>query len=192
MRLLPKRRACKPGTPSHDNDWLAIAGTDHFFGRRFKCDSTRCGYKLALKMLSACGISVSASWEPLPTYFLKVIIYNRNDSHLHYVTLYLVNSTLKLTYLLWLTGISPVLADELGTEPMKRQFTFSCPFIEGNSMEPRGGSTEGQSVTLDRPESNSWQRLHKKGISDIERDRRAILAMAGGYRTSFEFIETIG
>lgn len=75
---------------------------------------------------------------------------------------------------------------------MNRQFTFSWPFIEGSSMGPRGGSTEGPAVTLDLMESDSWQRLREKGISDTERDRRAILAMAGGYRTSFEFIETIG
>ena len=30
------------------------------------------------------------------------------------------------------------------------------------------------------------------GISKFERDRRAILAMTGGYRTSFDFIETVG
>jgi hypothetical protein len=29
-------------------------------------------------------------------------------------------------------------------------------------------------------------------LSKVERDRRAILAMAGGYRTSFDFIETVG
>jgi hypothetical protein len=103
-----------------------------------------------------------------------------------------LNTTLKLIYLLWLTGITPALAEGLGTEPMNRQFTFSWPFIEGSSMGPRGGSTEGPAVTLDLMESDSWQRLREKGISDTERDRRAILAMAGGYRTSFEFIETIG
>ena len=103
-----------------------------------------------------------------------------------------MNYVLKLTFLLWLTGITPALAEELGTEPIHRQFTFSWPFIAGSTAEPRGGTTKGPAVTLNPIESQSWQRLQEKGISDIERDRRAILAMAGGYRASFEFIETIG
>ena len=73
-----------------------------------------------------------------------------------------MNTTLKLIYLLWLTGITPALAEGLGTEPMNRQFTFSWPFIEGSSMGPRGGSTEGPAVTLDLMESDSWQRLREK------------------------------
>ena len=34
--------------------------------------------------------------------------------------------------------------------------------------------------------------MQEPGISKFERDRRAILAMAGGYRTSFDFLETVG
>ena len=54
---------------------------------------------------------------------------------------------------------------------------------------PRGGTTKGPAVTLDKSEAPAWQRLQEKNISDLERDRRAILAMAGTYRVTFDFLE---
>ncbi len=73
-----------------------------------------------------------------------------------------------------------------------RQYTFSWMFLPGDSMRPRGGTTPGMPVKLaDRP-TNDWLALAEPGLSPRERDRRAILAMAGGYRTSFDFIETAG
>src|SRR4030095_3484421 len=44
-------------------------------------------------------------------------------------------------------------------------------------------------VTLDKSESPAWQRLQEKGITDLERDRRAILAMAGTYRGTVGFLD---
>jgi hypothetical protein len=40
--------------------------------------------------------------------------------------------------------------------------------------------------------SAAWLAVREPGINKFERDRRAILAMAGGYRTSFDFLETVG
>ena len=40
-----------------------------------------------------------------------------------------------------------------------------------------------------KSESPAWQALQEKGLSDFERDRRAILAMAGTYRVTFDFLE---
>jgi hypothetical protein len=77
-------------------------------------------------------------------------------------------------------------------EPERRQFTFSWQFRSDDTMRPRGGSTRGASVTLLSGPSDEWQALHEPGLSKFERDRRAIRAMAGGYRTSFDFIETVG
>ncbi|MFQ5626773.1 MAG: DUF6607 family protein, partial [Methyloligellaceae bacterium] len=77
-------------------------------------------------------------------------------------------------------------------EPELRQFTFAWPFSEEEEMRPRGGTTKGPAVKLQRRPSAAWKALQESGISDIERDRRAILAMAGPYRTSFDFIETVG
>src|SRR5262249_40428184 len=58
------------------------------------------------------------------------------------------------------------------------RYTFSWP-LDGSGLMPRGGTTKGPAVTLDQSESPAWQQLQKKGLSNFERDRRAILAMAG-------------
>lgn len=82
--------------------------------------------------------------------------------------------------------------DHETASPEERQFTFSWMFAPDGGMAPRGGTTEGPDVTLDNRPSTAWQALQAPGLTDQERDRRAILAMAGEFRTSFEFIETIG
>ena len=72
------------------------------------------------------------------------------------------------------------------------RFTFSWPFTSGDAMVPRGGTSRGAPVRLAHGPSPQWLALQEPGISAFERDRRAILAMAGDYRTSFDFIETVG
>jgi hypothetical protein len=73
-----------------------------------------------------------------------------------------------------------------------RQFTFSWPFEEGGAMRPRGGTTRGAPLTLATEPSAAWRAVQEPGLTKFERDRRAILAMAGGYRTTFDFLETVG
>jgi hypothetical protein len=73
-----------------------------------------------------------------------------------------------------------------------RQFTFSWQFEEGDALRPRGGTTRGAPLTLATEPSEAWRAVQAPGLTKFERDRRAILAMAGGYRTSFDFIETVG
>ena len=73
-----------------------------------------------------------------------------------------------------------------------RQYTFSWLFQNESDMKPRGGTTKGEEVVLSKAPSDEWNHLQESGISKFERDRRAILAMVGGYRTSFDFIETVG
>ncbi|HEX3139536.1 MAG TPA: hypothetical protein VHQ87_05760, partial [Rhizobacter sp.] len=68
------------------------------------------------------------------------------------------------------------------------RYTFSWP-LEGSALKPRGGSTRGAPVTLDREPSAAWKALQAPGLSPQERDRRAILAMAGSYRVSFDFLD---
>lgn len=76
------------------------------------------------------------------------------------------------------------------TEPAAR-YTFSWPLGgTGESMKPRGGSTRGAAIELDG-ESPAWAALQQPGLEDIERDRRAILAMAGSYRVTFDFLEIV-
>jgi hypothetical protein len=73
-----------------------------------------------------------------------------------------------------------------------RQFTFSWQFEEGDALRPRGGTTRGAALTLATEPSSAWRAVQEPGLTKFERDRRAILAMAGGYRTSFDFLETVG
>ena len=70
------------------------------------------------------------------------------------------------------------------------QFTFAWPLDE-KALKPRGATTQGSPVTLDTAPSESWQRLHERNLKPLERDRRAILAMAGPYRVSFDFLEIV-
>jgi len=74
----------------------------------------------------------------------------------------------------------------------QRQFTFSWMFSDGDAMAPRGGTTEGAPVTLAEGPTEAWRALRAPELSKFERDRQAILAMAGPYRASFDFIETVG
>src|SRR5688572_33408879 len=73
-----------------------------------------------------------------------------------------------------------------------RQFTFSWQFEEGDRLRPRGGTTRGAALTLATEPSAAWRAVREPGLSKFERDRRAILAMAGDYRTTFDFLETVG
>ena len=68
---------------------------------------------------------------------------------------------------------------------------FAWPFLEASEMQPQGGTTMGSEVTLDTKPSKQWQDLQKEGTK-YEKDVRGILAMAGNYRVSFDFIETMG
>jgi hypothetical protein len=73
-------------------------------------------------------------------------------------------------------------------EPTKR-YTFSWPITSDPALAPRGGTTRGPELTLDKSPSAQWRGLQEPGLSSFERDRRAILAMAGSYRVTFDFLE---
>lgn len=73
-----------------------------------------------------------------------------------------------------------------------RQYTFSWQFQDESDLSPRGGTTQGAPVKLVTEPTPEWKALQEPGLSDFERDRRAILAMAGGYRATFDFVETAG
>lgn len=77
-------------------------------------------------------------------------------------------------------------------EPRLRQYTFSWKFLDESSLAPRGGTTTGSAVQPVTQPTAEWQALQAPGLSAFERDRRAILAMAGAYRASFDFIEVAG
>ena len=77
-------------------------------------------------------------------------------------------------------------------QPKLERYTFSRHYLAHSDNAPRGGTTTGPAVTLVDKPSTEWNLLQEKEISKQERDRRAILAMAGDYRVTFEFLETIG
>ena len=77
-------------------------------------------------------------------------------------------------------------------KPAPRQYTYSWMFSDADGMKPRGGTTAGPNVVLDQQVSVGFQTLPSTGLTRLERDRQAILTMAGAYRTSFDFIETVG
>ena len=70
------------------------------------------------------------------------------------------------------------------------RYTFSWP-LDATTVAPRGGTTKGAPLTLDREPSKEWLALQAGGLSALERDRRAILAMAGTYRVTFDFLEVV-
>src|SRR5690606_10448664 len=74
----------------------------------------------------------------------------------------------------------------------ERRYTFSWPFTSDSEMRPRGGTTRGPAVELAEATSAEWLAVQEPGIDKLERDRRAILAMAGEFRTTFDFLETVG
>lgn len=67
---------------------------------------------------------------------------------------------------------------------------FSWPFVGWETMKPYGGTTKASRTELDESVKPEFTAIYEKGLSKKERDRRAILALAGDHRVSFDFIET--
>ena len=63
-------------------------------------------------------------------------------------------------------------------------------FTRSLSQKPRGGVSQGTTVDFDEEASPGWKKLQQKGLSSFEKDRRAILALQGKFKSSFEFLET--
>lgn len=69
------------------------------------------------------------------------------------------------------------------------RYTFTWQIGSPDAPAPRGGTTRGPAVTLDNEPTKAWKALQEPGLAAFERDRRAILAMAGDYRVTFDFLE---
>lgn len=78
-----------------------------------------------------------------------------------------------------------------GECPQSLRYTFSWSQEHSCQFGPRGGTSKGAGLTLDTAPHPGWLALQQPGLTAKQRDRLAILAMAGGYRTSFEFLETV-
>ena len=88
--------------------------------------------------------------------------------------------------------IVPVETAVTEPEAQPKPYIFGWMFADTDAMATRGGTTKGPAVTPETTPSAAWVRLQEPGIDKKERDRRAILAMQGGYRTSFDFLEIAG
>jgi hypothetical protein len=87
---------------------------------------------------------------------------------------------------------TPHLSDNPGTnDTVERLYTFSWSYDDNSNLKPRGGTTKGAPVVLDYTENPAYLAIYEPGISKFEQDRRAILALAGEYRVTFDFIETV-
>ncbi|MEM7410950.1 MAG: DUF6607 family protein [Myxococcota bacterium] len=76
-------------------------------------------------------------------------------------------------------------------EPPSRPYLFGWGFVSPEVLPPRGGTTQGPAVELDPEPPQAWRALQADSLDLPERDRAAILAMAGDYRASFDFLETV-
>ena len=56
-------------------------------------------------------------------------------------------------------------ADDIGNVRAERQFTYSWQFVADDAMRPRGGTTKGPSVQLDRSPNAAWQRRRAGHLS---------------------------
>ena len=57
---------------------------------------------------------------------------------------------------------------------------------------PRGGSSVGADITLDKEPNPLWIKLQDPMLTKFEKDRLSILSMVGNYRVYFDFMETMG
>jgi hypothetical protein len=96
----------------------------------------------------------------------------------------------------WIAGMAQVVCAQAASSPgiapapqrVESRYTFTWP-VGPSAPAPRGGTTRGAAVELDRSPSAEWLALREANLAAPERDRRAILAMAGTYRVSFDFLE---
>jgi uncharacterized protein DUF6607 len=89
-------------------------------------------------------------------------------------------------------GCAPAYADAPAAASLTSgapRYTFTWQLGAPDAPAPRGGTTRGPAITLDNEPTKAWTALQEPGLSPFERDRRAILAMAGDYRVTFDFLE---
>lgn len=77
-------------------------------------------------------------------------------------------------------------------ETCPARYVFSWPLSESCRDSPRGGSSRGVEVEISTEPHAAWLAIQNPKFSKFEKDRAAILAMAGGYKVDFDFLETVG
>ena len=90
-----------------------------------------------------------------------------------------------ILFLLLITHLT-LLSDEGG-------YIFGWSHLDDPELKvPRGGTTSGPDVNLDKNISPYWEKLKDNNLNNFEKDRLAILSMQGEYRIFFDFMETMG
>ncbi len=90
-------------------------------------------------------------------------------------------------------GLSHAYETDSNCDEVKNsRFTFSWPITDDCRGKPRGGTSKGADVEFATEPRKEWLALQESGLSKYEKDRRAILAMQGGYKVNFDFLETVG
>lgn len=89
-----------------------------------------------------------------------------------------------------LGGCASLRGDDDATSPGPG-YVFGWPDFPHETLELRGGTSLGAPVVLRTEPSAGWAALQAAGPGARDRDRAAIRALAGGYRVSFDFLETI-
>ena len=97
-----------------------------------------------------------------------------------------------LTCVVTLSWVSVSFAAEKICDDDKSRYVFSWPISQGCDDRPRGGTSQGADVEISKEVHQGWQRIQDSTLSKFERDRTAILAMVGGFKVDFNFIETVG
>ena len=91
----------------------------------------------------------------------------------------------KILFLLLISHLT-LLSDEGG-------YVFGWSHLDDPELKvPRGGTTSGPDVNLDKNISPYWEKLKDNNLNNFEKDRLAILSMQGEYRIFFDFMETMG
>ena len=104
-----------------------------------------------------------------------------------------MNAIVFLSAMLSLVTTISLADDHAAAEAVPQSYIFGWSDMQAVEMMPRGGTTQGASIALDNNQPASWLALQNNlKLSNFERDRLAILSMAGKFRASFDFLETVG
>ena len=77
------------------------------------------------------------------------------------------------------------------TEKAEETYVFSWGGLPVEVAKPRGGTTTGTPVDFSKPRTLPLASI-EAASSAFEKDRAAILSLAGDYKASFHFLETMG
>ena len=70
-------------------------------------------------------------------------------------------------------------------------YVFGWQDFPIDSRPIRGGMTTGIPVVIDSSTVLAWEVLQQPGLSKMERDQAAIRGLAGDFKASFDFLETL-